>query len=356
MTNRSTLLVGSMPFENEEQCMRRALEMLGPQLFSLPDGEIGEKSAQFPEGNRIAWVMSAIEVLTADRDSWKVVRESVRGPDGMPIDYDHLPQLKPKRSTSELPQHVRLGYDRFFERSYPLFKELRREYEQPHLKFQLGIPTGLAMGFAFASKLDWLRYTSAFNTVLAREVNQALAQAGDDLIVQLELPPEVYAAYLLPKPLHRLALRSVLDLVGKITPGAQIGLHLCLGDLRNEAVVHPKTLDKLVAFSNRLAAAWPATHRLVYVHYPFAEGAVPPRLEADYYRPLGDIRLPTGTRFVAGFVHEGLSLDDNKRVLAAIEQARGQTVDLAASCGLGRRTPAQAEQVLDLTRTLAMLA
>lgn len=356
MTNRSTLLVGSLPFEDEEQCMRRALETLGPQLFSLPDGEIGEKSAQFPRGNRIAWVMSAIEMLTADRDNWRVVREPVRGTDGMPIDYDHLQQLKPRRSPGELPQHVRLGYDRFFERSYPLFTELRRAYDQPHLKFQLGIPTGLAMGFAFASKLDWLRYTGAFNTVLAREVNHALAQAGDDLIVQLELPPEVYAAYLLPRPLHRLALRSVLDLVGKITPGAQIGLHLCLGDLRNEAVVHPKTLDKLVAFSNRLVDAWPATQRLLYVHYPFAEGAVAPRLDADYYRPLREIRLPAGTRFIAGCIHEQLSLNDNRRVLAAIEQARGQTVDIAASCGLGRRTPEQAERVLDLTRTLAMLA
>ena len=356
MANRSTLLVGSMPFEDEEQCMRRALATLGPQLFSLPDGEIGEKSAQFPRGNRIAWIMSAIEVLTADRDSWTVVREPVRGSDGMPTDYDHLQQLKPRRSPADLPQHVRLGYDRFFERSYPLFQQLRREYDQPHLKFQLGIPTGLAMGFAFASKLDWLRYTNAFNTVLAREVNHALAQAGDDLIVQLELPPEVYAAHLLPKPLHRLALRSVLDLVGKITPGAQIGLHLCLGDLRNEAVVHPKTLDTLVAFSNRLVAAWPATQRLMYVHYPFAEGAIPPRLEADYYRPLREIRLPLGTRFIAGFVHEQLSLDENTRVLAAIEQARGQTVDVAASCGLGRRTPAQAEQILDLTRKLTLLA
>jgi hypothetical protein len=356
MANRSTLLIGSLPFEDEAQCMRRALTTLGPQLFSLPDGEIGEKSAQFPRGNRIAWVMYAIEVLTADRDSWNVVREPVRGSDGMATDYDHIQQLKPRRSPGELPQHVQLGYDRFFERSYPIFKQLRHEYGQPQLKFQLGIPTGFAMGFAFASKLDWLRYTGAFNTVLAREVNHALAQAGDDLIIQLELPPEVYAAYLLPKALHRLALRSVLDLVGKITPGAQIGLHLCLGDFHNEAVVHPKTLDKLVAFSNRLVDAWPSTHRLVYMHYPFAEGAVPPRLEPNYYRPLREIRLPTGTRFIAGFVHEKLSLDENTRVLAAIEQARGQTVDVAASCGLGRRTPEQAEQVLELSRQLAMLA
>ncbi len=37
--------------------MRRALELLGPQLIASADGEIGEKSPRFPRGNRIAWVL-----------------------------------------------------------------------------------------------------------------------------------------------------------------------------------------------------------------------------------------------------------------------------------------------------------
>jgi len=184
--------------------------------------------------------------------------------------------------------------------------------------------------------------TTAFNTVFAREVNAVLREAGDDVIIQIELPPEVYAAYLLPTSLHGLALWPLHDLLRKIRPGAQIGLHLCLGDFHNEAMVHPKTLDKMVAFSNRLVASWPRAHTLRYVHYPLAEGAVPPSTDARYYAPLRDIALPSGTRFVAGFVHESLSLAENARILAAIEQVRGQPVDVACACGLGRRTPAAA--------------
>ena len=63
---RSALLVGSLPFEDEATCMQIALDALGPHLFALPDGEVGTKSPQFPRGNRIAWVMYAVETLSAD--------------------------------------------------------------------------------------------------------------------------------------------------------------------------------------------------------------------------------------------------------------------------------------------------
>jgi hypothetical protein len=348
MSTRSALLVGSMPFEDEATCMRRALDALGPHLFALPDGEVGEKTPQFPRGNRFSWVMYAI-----DRENWQIVKDAVRGPDGMAIDYAGIQKLKPKRSPRDLPAHITLGYDRFFRTSYPIFKQLRQERGLDSLRFQLGIPTGFAMGFAFASQIDALRYTNAFNTVLAREVNAVLQEAGDDVIIQVEVPPEVYLAYLLPTPLMRLAMWPIRDLLGKITPGATVGMHLCLGDFHNEAIIHPKTLGKMVAFSDRMVESWPSAHTLAYIHYPLAEGKIAPTTDAGYYQPMRDLHLPAGTRLIAGFVHESLSLDDNRRILAAIEQARGQTVDIASSCGLGRRTPDQANQVLDLTRQLA---
>ena len=348
MAERSALLVGSLPFEDDPACMRRALDRLGPRILCVPDGEVGEKTPQFPKGNRIAWVIYAIEVLTADEKSWKIVKQPVRGEDGLAIDYAHVQKLKPLRSPSEMAEHVRFGYDGHFRRNYPVFQQLCRERGLDRLKFQLGVPTGFALGFAFANPITWLRYTPAFNTVIAREVNEALAVASDRLVVQIEVPPELYAAYMLPKPLMGLALRPIHDLLSKITPGAEIGMHLCLGDFRNEAVVHPKTLEKMVAFSNRLVETWPARHKLAYMHYPFAEGSVPPTTDATYYRPLKDIRLPPGVRFVAGSVHEKLGFEDNARVLGAIESARGQAVDVACSCGLGRRTPAEADQAIDL--------
>lgn len=351
--NRRALLVGSLPFADEETCMERALSTLGPALFCLPDGEIGEKTAAFPKGNRIAWVVYAIEKLTQDAQSWKVVKQPVRSTvDGMAVNYDSFQKLQPRYSPANMPVHVQLGYDEFFRRSYPIFQRLRTQHNLPDLKFQLGVPTGFAMGFAFASPITWLRYTNAFNTVIAREINAVLAQAGHDVVVQLEVPPELYAAYKLPAPLMGLALKPILDLLGKITPGARIGMHLCLGDFHNEALVHPKTLGKMVAFSNRLVKAWPTQHELVYMHYPFAEGTTPPTTDPGYYAPLRDIVLPAATRFVAGFVHEKRTPDENRHILNNIETALGQPVDIACSCGLGRRTPTTATELMSLMARL----
>jgi hypothetical protein len=353
-SKRAAMLVGSLPFDTEETCMSIALDTLGPALFSLPDGEIGDKTPAFPKGNRIAWVVYAIEKLTEDTQNWQVVKQPIRGDDGMAVDYNGFQKLKPRRSPADMPQHVRLGYDRFFFQNYPIFQRLREQHNLPDLKFQLGVPTGFAMGFAFASPITWLRYTYAFNTVIAREVNAVLATAGKDVIIQIEVPPELYAAYKLPGPLLGLALRPINDLLAKITPGAQIGIHLCLGDFHNEALVHPKTLKKMVAFSNKLVAEWPAQHTLSYVHYPFAEGIVPPTVAASYYTPLKDINLPSGTRFIAGFVHEKRSTTENKHILASIETAYGRPVDVACSCGLGRRSPETAQHLMDLMAQLTV--
>ncbi|GAB3881886.1 hypothetical protein GCM10028825_03770 [Spirosoma agri] len=346
------MLVGSLPFDSDEDCMERAFDALGPMLFCLPDGEVGEKTPAFPKGNRTAWVVYAIEKLTQDKTSWQIVKEPIRGADGMAVDYDSFQKLKPLYSPADMPQHVRLGYDDFFRRNYPTFTRLREQHELPDLKFQVGVPTGFAMGFAFASPLTWLRYTYAFNTVIAREVNAILTEAGQDVVIQLEVPPELYAAYKLPTPLLGLALKPIQDLLRKINPGAHIGIHLCLGDFHNEALVHPKTLDKMVAFSNRLVQEWPAQHTLVYMHYPFAEGVVPPSVDADHYTPLKQIRLPVGTRFVAGFVHEKRTLAENRLILDSIERARGQSVDIACSCGLGRRSASTATELMALMAEL----
>jgi len=180
-----------------------------------------------------------------------------------------------------------------------------------------------------------------------------LELAGDDVVIQLEAPPEVYAAYAMPQMMDALSLGPILDLVGRIKPGARIGLHLCLGDLHNMPLMQLDDLRPLVEFSNRLVERWPREHELVYMHYPLAAGNVPPSTDAALYQPLANIRLPEGTHFVAGFVHEGLSDGESAGILRAIEEARGSKVDVASSCGIGRRKPEVAERLLRTTARLA---
>ena len=201
--------------------------------------------------------------------------------------------------------------------------------------------------------LDALRYATAFNKRMAYEVNemQKIADPGD-LLIQVEVPAELAFAYQLPDFLINFALRTALDLVKRIEAKSPFGIHICFGDLNNEALINPETLDKMVLFSNQLVKKWPAAHELRYIHYPLAEAADPPPLEADYYKPLSEIKLPPDVRFVAGFVHDKRSESEHEEILSWIEEIRGTSVDIACSCGLGRRPSAMADQLMDLSHKL----
>ncbi len=350
---RKVLLIGSMPFENEEDAMRRALNMIGSDLMSLPDGEIGEKSEKYPQGNRAAWVQAIIDVCEQDEENWRVIDPGVRNEQGFPVSYEKGPRLKPKRLPSEMHRYLDFNWLTYFKRSYPVFKKLREEYDLPDLKFQVGLPTGIGITFGMMGPLTAIRYAPAFNRRMAYEANEMLKIADpEDIIFQLETPGELAMAYKLPRFLAGLATRTVLGLAKKIDPAAPIGIHLCFGDLNHEALIKAKTLKKMVAFSNKIVAKWPKSHPLKYIHYPLAEAKDPPPLDPDYYEPLRKIKLPTGVRFVAGFVHEKLPEKEHRQLLQTIERIRGHKVDVASSCGLGRRPPDIAEDLMKISEKL----
>lgn len=351
---RKALLVGSLPFNDEPEAMRVALTSLGPHLDSLPDGEIGEKSADYPKGDRAAWVQTIMDRCEADTSAWTVRRPTRRNGDGYSVDYESGPRLKGKYRPSEMADRLDFGWSDWARRSYPVFQELRAELGQPGLRFQVGLPTAMGMTFGILSPIDALRYASAFNRRLAREANEILSftDAGD-VRFQLEVPGELAMAYRLPKFAVDLALRTVVGLADQIEAGAGFGIHLCLGDLNNEALIKADSLDKMVHFSNRLMARWPGQHRLEYVHVPLAEAADPPPLDPSWYRPLANMALPPGVRFVAGFVHPKRTEAEHDRIREILDGLRPQPVDIASSCGLGRQSRAAAELLLERTASLA---
>lgn len=350
---RRALLVGSLPFDDEEEAMREALDHLGPVLRSLPDGEVGEVSEQYPKGDRSAWVQTISDRCEADTENWKVVRPTKRNADGFYVDYDSGPRLKPRHRPKRMAEHLDLGWSEFARSSYPLFVAARAASGYDHLRFQVGLPTALGMTFGMMSPVDALRYGTAFNRRLAVEANEILDATGpDDVTFQLEVPGELALAYKLPSAAVGIATRTVIDLVERVRPEARFGVHLCFGDLNNEALIHPPSLDKMVNFINKLVDQWPSTHQLDYVHVPLAEAVSLPSTDPAWYAPLADIRLPGPTRFVAGIVHEGLDDDQIGTILGIIDGLRGGRVDVASSCGLGRRDTDTARSLLAATSRL----
>ncbi len=353
MSERKVLLVGSMPFEDEPTAMALAIEHLGDRLLSLPDGEIGERTEACPGGTRSAWVQTIMDRCEADPENWEIVRPARRNAGGYAKDYQSGPRLKPKRKPKEIADHLDFGWASAAEQSYPEFLRLRSKAGLVGLRFQVGLPTGLGATFGMMAPPTALRYAGAFSRRLAREANAILAftQPGD-VLFQIEVPGEMALAHRLPGPLVPLAARSVIGLVEQIRPREPFGLHLCFGDLNNEALIKASSLEKAVRFSNAVVDRWPSSHNLSYIHFPLAEAADPPPLERSFYEPLANLKLPADTRFVAGFVHPKRSADEHSTILDHIESIRGQPVHIASSCGLGRIDEATALDVIQMADRL----
>jgi hypothetical protein len=221
------------------------------------------------------------------------------------------------------------------------------------MRFQVGVPAGLDITLTSMKPSDAIRYAKAFNQRIALEVNEILKEGGDDVIIQVEVPIEMGVADRLPGFLSWIPAKAALSLIKRFHSGARVGIHICLGDLNNTSLVPLTSVTAMVRFSSSLVSRWPSHLVLEYIHYPLAEGSVPPRTDPAFYRPLSKIRLPDSTRFIAGFIHEKLDHREHIRVLRTIEKIRGSEIGVASSCGLGRRSPSAAERIFDLTRSVA---
>jgi hypothetical protein len=147
--------------------------------------------------------------------------------------------------------------------------------------------------------------------------------------------------------------KLISDLPQRTDAGTRFGVHLCLGDMNHKALGRMRDVRPLVLLANDVARRWPAERPLEYIHAPFAAAEEPPTFDEAFYSPLRDLDLPPEIRFIAGCVHERLTLDEERRLLSMIEELCGRQVDLAAACGLARRPdPAQAWDAMDKSAAL----
>lgn len=350
MNQRPSLLLGSMPFENEAACMQQALEYLSESLVSLPDGEVSDKCHSSPKSKWKSWSQTAIEKLSEDPSYWQIDAPTSRQKASL---FSSRSSTRPACTSQMLAGQASFGYEDYFQASFPIFLKLRQRYQRPDLTFQVGVSTGFATGLSLAGKNNWLRYTSMVNRAIAKEINTIYAQAGQDVLFQIEVPTELYAAYLLPTWLICQPLRPIIDLLDLIHPGARIGIHLCIGSFHNKALASSNSIQKMVDFSNWLVASWPTQHQLEYIHFPLAEGESSARIDRSYYKPLAAVYLPSHTQFFAGIIHEQQSIEELKRITYEIETLRKARIGIASSCGLGCRTPEIATQLLKHTAQVA---
>lgn len=342
--SRSVHLVGAVPGESAQEAMTAALDRLAPHLRSLSDGETGTRSW---------WIRASLDRL---RDNPDV--ELVR--DGDYSSYEATPQWRVKEGRQLTVENLEpcLVAGEAFDSSYPLFRELRERYGRPDLDFQVGVPLHLDLavdGFGEAGFAPPI-YEPCLEAT-AREVRAIQSRSRGDVVFQLEMPVPLIAIASAPDEAQPQVAAQMADRIIELPlrteAGTRYGVHLCLGDMNHRALAAMRNVRPLVLLSNELASRWPADRPLEFIHAPFAAAEVPPTFAEEFYAPLGELEIPDGLRFAAGCVHESLSLQEQRDLLAMIERFAGRQVDLAAACGLGRRPdPAQAWDAMDKSAAL----
>ncbi|MFP2908636.1 hypothetical protein ACLESD_27015 [Pyxidicoccus sp. 3LFB2] len=337
---RAAHLVGSIPAAETAEAMQLALELLGPGLRSLPDGE---------PGARRNWIAHIV-------DSFRKHPDLELRKEGDWSSYQHTPVFGVRRGRRLTAEALDLGHVADYSESFKTFLELRRQAGTPGLSFQAGLPCDFDMAMFTLGPLGALRWGAAFRQALLRELRQLHALGGADMVFQLEAPVELVAMSKAPAVLQSVLasfLASRLAGFAREAPvGARFGMHLCLGDLNHEALGRLKDARPVVTLVNALTRAWPGDRPLEYVHVPFAAGEAPAPTDARFYAPLARLKLPEQTRFVAGIVHERWTEAQTRPVLQLVERAVGRRVDVAAACGLGRRSRDAAVQTMRTTLAL----
>jgi hypothetical protein len=343
---RAAHLVGSTPFADADEALDLFFQRLAPHLRWMPDGETGDRQN---------WIIGILESFREHPDL-----EPARPGDWS--DYDRTPTFRVRRGHRFGSANLDLGIARHFAESWPLFQARRDAAGDgiaPDLAFQVGIPGDFDLAiFTFGNPVAALRYRSVFRNATLREVRAIHAQAGDRVVYQVEVPAELVFLTRLPGPMVAPAARFLASGICRLAAGApegsRWGIHLCLGDMNHRAYGRLRDVTPIVALAEAIIRGWPAGRRLEFLHAPLAAANEPPPLEVEFYAPLARLsaRMPAGTRFIAGIVHEGRTLDEQRELLARLDGLLGSPVDVACSCGLGRRSREDALATIDQAAAL----
>lgn len=335
MTVREAHLVGSLPGASAAEAMGTALELLGPHLRSLPDGETGE---------RRNWVISVVEGLRT-HPAFEPAKP------GDWSDYDRTPTMRVRRGRSLWGASLDFGHVAAARASLPAFEAARDAAGRPDLVFQSGVPGDFDIAMFTLGPAGALRHQRAFTEATLAEIRDVAALAGPATVFQIEVPAELVLLTKAPpraRPaLAKVLARGVTRLAAGAAPGTRFQLHLCLGDMNNKAFGTMGDVSPLVLLANAVLAGWPSEQPLDLVHAPFAAADEPATTDPAFYAPLADLRLPADVRFAAGFAHESQSLEQQREVLELVEDRLRRQVVVSAACGLGRRDDGAARRVLE---------
>jgi hypothetical protein len=335
MTPTGVHLIGSVPMADAETVFRSVARELGPWLARIPDGETG---------TRHRWIWWQREMLlnhpAMELDPVTPPFE-LRQWDGVIVRTTDWLRFR----TGIDPETVTFdtGYAEAAIESYAVYRRLRDAGEIPAgVRFQVCLPTPMASGYMYISP----SCLTAYLPVYERSLLAALKRIFDtiphrDLSIQWDVCQEVliFEQYFPHRPdTYKTDIFAELARLGDAVPeDVECGYHLCYGSPRDAHLVMPEDTGILVEIANGLIEG--LGRRLDFLHLPVPQE----RTDAEYYAPLGHLRLDAGTTLYLGLIHHDDQLGDQARIDAASQYVA--SFGVATECGWGRSDP---ERIPDL--------
>ncbi|MFD8246796.1 hypothetical protein [Nocardia sp. NPDC059691] len=338
---RGVHLCGSVPLADAETVFTEASRRIGKHLKRIPDGETGVRDN---------WVVWQLPKMQAHPDL-----ETIPPPSP---EYGPSERVRPKPGVDAASiDFGPLGYAEAALESWRVFHRLREDGTIPAgIRFQVSLPTPIAVIGAFVAgpqgELE-RRYEARLLDELAVILGTIPAE---DLAVQWDAAVEfaifegVFPSWFgsdYPTQLEEVG-RRLVRLGGAVPEPVDLGYHLCYGDFGHRHFAEPADTGKLAAVAGRILGG--LERRVDWIHLPVPRS----RTDADYFKPLADLVLPSGTDLHLGLVH---ATDGRAGALARIEAARSVVGEfgIATECGMGRRPAGQISTLLDLHAELADL-
>ncbi|MGW5381966.1 hypothetical protein [Nocardia sp. NPDC003963] len=262
---------------------------------------------------------------------------------------------------------------RSLQRDRPELAEVKLQIGQPHpLDLAMfvfaggavagGMPVGLALrrsGLVVAA----LRQLPVFAAAALAELAEVRRRYGDSVLWQVESPVSLLSTVkgqqlgslwaLAPLVAGQLAgfLEKAHEIDREHGIEGGISVHLCYGDYQHQSLLSPRNLAPAVALLNRTARLLERRNSpLPAVHIPCAYGAHAAPLDAKFYAPLS--KLSPQWNVIAGIASP--DKEQSTQALGLFEAATGRTAyGVAAACGFGRHSTADAAQVAEITVELA---
>jgi methionine synthase II (cobalamin-independent) len=329
-------LVGSIGLDTVEEVYRAVGKLLGRRIRRVPDGE--------PGGRRL-WISWQYPLLRAN-PFLKIDTEASR------VKSTLVPSLC--LSDGVEPSEIRfseLGYAREARTSYQDFLAARERGELPAgVRFQVCLPTPLAVAYSFCSAKDVVAIEKAYEKAMHREVETVCrAIPHRDLCIQWDLCTEMIIwdgqmpdRYPTVGISNAEIMARIQRLSAAVPGGVELGFHLCYGDLDGKHFVEPRDAGKMVELANALMQT--VAHPISYVHMPVPIA----RTDDAFFQPFRNLKLSPGTELYLGVVHAADGVEGvRKRMAAANKYVSG--FGIATECGMARaKTPELVTELLEI--------